>query len=58
MVGSPFGDDYEAWRKLKYWEQWDALVAYGMRTGNRAALGSIAFHMLVFAATAAVELPV
>ena len=45
-----FRDDYEAFRRLPYFAQWDHLVAYAARTGNRAALPQILFHAFVFAA--------
>ena len=44
-----FRDDLPAFCKLSYWEQWDSLVTYAVRTGNRLALPLILFHMLVFA---------
>ena len=53
-VKSPllFRDNYGAFRRLDYYAQWDDLVAFVARTGNRSALGAIVLHALVFVAHA------
>ena len=45
-----FRDDFAGFRRLGYWEQWDHLVAFGVRVGNRSALPAILFHAAVFVA--------
>ena len=45
-----FYQNYPAFRRLpSWWSQWDHLVAFAARTGNRSALPAILFHAAVFA---------
>jgi len=44
-----FLDDHDAFSRLPYWRQWDALVAFATATGNLSGLPMIVMHMIVFA---------
>ena len=40
--------NFGTFRKLPYYEQWDALVAFVRAEGNRPILPAIIFHLVFF----------